>query len=36
LLWYYGRLAATFAERRPQSQLASELSATFSALEESL
>jgi hypothetical protein len=36
LLWYYGRLAATFAERRPQSQLATELSATFSALEESL
>ena len=36
LLWYYGRLAATFAQRRPQSQLASELSATVAALEASL
>jgi hypothetical protein len=36
LLWYYGQLAATFAKRRPQSQLASELSATVSTLERSL
>jgi HD domain len=36
LLWYYGQLAATFAERRPQSQLATELSATVAALGQQL
>jgi hypothetical protein len=36
LLWYYGQLAAIFAERRPASQLASELSATVAELERSL
>ena len=36
LLWYYGELAAIFADRRPDSQLASELSATVAALVQTL
>jgi hypothetical protein len=36
LLWYYGELAAIFADRRPESQLAGELSATVAALQHSL
>jgi predicted HD phosphohydrolase len=36
LLWYYGELAAIFADRRPDSQLAGELSATVAALVQTL
>jgi hypothetical protein len=36
LLWYYGQLASIFAQRRPHSQLATELSATVALLKASL